>query len=122
MRRRFTRRAFLKTACAPGAALTVGPALSDGQTQNPVTLAFVGCAEIHTPGSIKLLNGRKDASVKGPFTEPPESLIRRSTCLSTPWAKGGISPWGWGAGERHGSDVPRIPLTEAGQSRLTEVI
>jgi predicted dehydrogenase len=55
------RRAFIKTAgsaamlaALPGAlkAATAAPA-------KPVTLAFVGCAHIHTPGFIKLLNGNR---------------------------------------------------------------
>jgi predicted dehydrogenase len=62
-----TRRTFVARAGIAGAALSsrlqgrVRAADEEGKT---VTLAFVGCAHIHTPGFIKLLNGRKDVKVK----------------------------------------------------------
>jgi predicted dehydrogenase len=62
-----TRRTFVAGAGIAGAALSsrlqgrVREADEEGKT---VTLAFVGCAHIHTPGFIKLLNGRKDVKVK----------------------------------------------------------
>jgi len=52
------RRDFIKTAAGAAllAALPGGLMAAAGGTPAPVTLAFVGCAHIHTPGFIKLLN------------------------------------------------------------------
>ena len=52
------RRDFIKAAggAAILAALPGGLAAAVGAVPEPVTLAFVGCAHIHTPGFIKLLN------------------------------------------------------------------
>jgi predicted dehydrogenase len=62
-----SRRDFIKTATA--AALTTvvvgegATALAQG-TAKPVTLAFVGCAHIHTPGYVSLISKRPDVRVK----------------------------------------------------------
>ena len=62
-----TRRTFVAGAGIAGAAMSsrlqgrVQAAAEEGKT---VTLAFVGCAHIHTPDFIKLLNGRKNVKVK----------------------------------------------------------
>jgi predicted dehydrogenase len=56
-----SRRQFLQTTAAT-VALAAAPAA--WAQDKPVTLAFVGCAHIHTPGFIKLLNSRKDVKVK----------------------------------------------------------
>ena len=61
------RRNFLKTAgLAVSAAGLARPALSLAQdAASPVTLAFVGCAHIHTPSFVKLLaKERKDVKMK----------------------------------------------------------
>ena len=65
-RSRIDRRNFLKTAgLAASAATLARPALSLAQETTPaVTLAFVGCAHIHTPGFVNLLKTRKDVKVK----------------------------------------------------------
>jgi predicted dehydrogenase len=58
------RRGFIKTASGAAilAALPGGlAAAASGEPAKPVTLAFVGCAHIHTPGFIKLLNGDRPA-------------------------------------------------------------
>ncbi len=55
------RRNFLKNTALAGAALATLPALAADGT---VTLAFVGCAHIHTPGFIGLLKRRSDVKVK----------------------------------------------------------
>ncbi|MCP6768985.1 twin-arginine translocation signal domain-containing protein, partial [Klebsiella pneumoniae] len=65
------RRDFIKTAGAAASAAAVTAAVL-GETglafaQAPakkVTLAFVGCAHIHVPGFISLLNKRPDVKVK----------------------------------------------------------
>jgi len=61
MNSNLTRREFIRTTAA---ALAVGSVPSALAADKTVTLAFVGCAHIHTPGFIKLLNERKDVKVK----------------------------------------------------------
>ncbi len=46
-----------------------------------VTMAFVGCAHIHTPSFIKLLNGRKDVRVKSVWDHDSARAQRRATEL-----------------------------------------
>jgi predicted dehydrogenase len=60
----FTRRKFLQTAGAAALAAGAIPSGLAAEGDQPVTLAFVGCAHIHTPGFIDLLNRRKDVRVK----------------------------------------------------------
>jgi predicted dehydrogenase len=61
MNSNLSRREFIATVGAATLAATVPPATA---AESIVTLAFVGCAHIHTPGFIELLNGRKDVKVK----------------------------------------------------------
>jgi predicted dehydrogenase len=60
------RRDFLKTLSTAATAAAVSDAtLAFAQDAAPnITLAFVGCAHIHTPGFINLLKSRKDVKVK----------------------------------------------------------
>ena len=60
------RRDFLKTAgLAAASAAVASPVFSFGQdAAKPVTLAFVGCAHIHTPQFIGISKGRPDLKVK----------------------------------------------------------
>ena len=65
MSEKIARRVFM--AGAAGAAMSShlqGRMRATAQEGNPVTLALVGCAHIHTPGFIKLLKGRSDVRVK----------------------------------------------------------
>ena len=55
------RREFLITT---GAAVVGMAASNVWAADKPVTLGFVGCAHIHTPSFIKLLNGRSDVKTK----------------------------------------------------------
>ena len=61
-----SRRQFLRTSTV--AALAAASAPSVFAADKPVSLAFVGCAHIHTPGFIGLLNGRKDVKVNQRLT------------------------------------------------------
>jgi predicted dehydrogenase len=58
-----TRREFLGAATAATITAASMPSMmaADGKT---VTVGFVGCAHIHTPGFINLLKGRDDVKVK----------------------------------------------------------
>jgi predicted dehydrogenase len=79
MSKTITRRAFVAGTGAAGAAMSirlqgrVQAAVEEGKT---VTLAFVGCAHIHTPGFIKLLNGRKDVKVKRVWDHDPSRAAK----------------------------------------------
>ena len=62
-----TRRDFVKSLSAAAAAAAVLPAAPLASAQSAgeqVVLGWAGCAHIHTPGFINLLNGRKDVRVK----------------------------------------------------------
>lgn len=73
------RRAFLKTATTATALLAATPASVLAADDRKVTLAFAGCAHIHTPGFVNLLKGRPDVAVK--YTWDPNSK------RSEHWAK-----------------------------------
>ena len=67
MNQHITRRDFVKslTAAATAAAvLPTSPLASAQGAGEPIVLGWAGCAHIHTPGFINLLNGRKDVRVK----------------------------------------------------------
>lgn len=68
----------MKTAGCAAAALSAEPRVSVGKEDKPVVLAFVGCAHIHTPGFVRLLNGRKDIRVKYVWDHDPERAARRA--------------------------------------------
>ncbi|HOW65542.1 MAG TPA: Gfo/Idh/MocA family oxidoreductase [Candidatus Paceibacterota bacterium] len=78
------RRQFLKVTAATGAAGAILPASSllaaDGGQK--VTLGFVGCAHIHTPGFINLLKDRKDVRVKTVWDHDRERASRRAKELN----------------------------------------
>src|SRR3954471_17659985 len=59
MNSNLTRREFLTAT-----ALAVAAAPELLAQEKTVTIAFVGCAHIHTPGFVDLLKGRKDVKVK----------------------------------------------------------
>jgi predicted dehydrogenase len=56
-----TRREFIQITASAALAASISPARA---ADKQVTMAFIGCAHIHTPGFIKLVNGRKDVRVK----------------------------------------------------------
>src|SRR5437867_12165009 len=57
-----TRRDFIRSASvATLAAASLPSALAANKTS---TMAFVGCAHIHTPGFVNLLKNRQDVTVK----------------------------------------------------------
>jgi predicted dehydrogenase len=73
------RRNFLyTTAAAAAGAATTNVFAAD----KPVTLAFVGCAHIHTPGFIKLLNGRSDVKTKWVWDHDTARAAKRAKELS----------------------------------------
>lgn len=67
MNPKIPRREFVQKVGYAGAALAALPALSVAGAEaaaKPVVLALVGCAHIHTPGFISVLNRRRDVEVK----------------------------------------------------------
>jgi len=78
-----TRRSFIRAAGTAGVALATSPVLlrrasgADGK----VVLAFVGVGHIHTPGFVRLLNGREDVEVKWVWDHDPERAKVRATEL-----------------------------------------
>ena len=58
------RRDFLKTTAVAGAALAAAPARLFAADAPQLTLAFLGCAHIHTPSFIDLLKRRPEVRVK----------------------------------------------------------
>ncbi len=84
-----TRRRFLAaaTSSAAAAALSAAPRRLDAAepVKDPlkkVTLGFVGCAHIHTPGFVRLLNEWSDVSVKWAWDEDPARVAKWGGVLS----------------------------------------
>jgi 1,5-anhydro-D-fructose reductase (1,5-anhydro-D-mannitol-forming) len=95
------RRDFLKTAgLAASAAALAQPVWSLAQEASPaLSLAFVGCAHIHTPGFIALLKNRKDVKVKAVWDHDKARAEKRAGELGSRtaaelgdiWSDGDIS-------------------------------
>jgi predicted dehydrogenase len=79
-----SRRDFIKTAgtaAVTGAVMgRTGLALARDERQT-VTLAFVGCAHIHTPSYVGLLGKRPDVKVKYVWDHDPDRAARRAAEL-----------------------------------------
>ena len=83
-----SRRGFIKTIGALAATTALSPGLrslaqTPGENQpKPVTIAFVGCAHIHTPGFITLLTKeRQDVRVKYVWDPLPARAEKRAAEL-----------------------------------------
>jgi predicted dehydrogenase len=87
-----TRRRFLKTAGAAGAALAAGPPRAGAQGAGMTTLALVGCSHIHVPGFTKQLAERPDVRVKWAWDPDPARVAK----------------WGAAAGARTAGSVAEI--------------
>ncbi len=88
------RRSFLKTSAAAGLVLAASSSRVVAAAGGKVTLAFVGCAHIHTPGFINLLKTRPDVSVKYVWDPLPARAHKRGADLNAKVA-GNISEiWG----------------------------
>jgi len=85
-----TRRRFLATATrsAAGAALAArAGGLAAAESGKKVTLALVGCAHIHTPGFVRLLNECADVRVKWAWDEDPARVAKWGGALSAETAR-----------------------------------
>ena len=90
------RRTFIKSAggAAALAALPLGIAAAVAGTAKPVTLAFVGCAHIHTPGFIKLLQASPTTvHVKWVWDHEPSRAARRAQELGAAVAPSADAIW-----------------------------
>lgn len=74
---RCNRREFLGAAATVTLAAAAMPAVL-AQDGRKVTMAFVGCAHIHTPGFINLLKKRDDVKVKFVWDHDQERAARRA--------------------------------------------
>lgn len=77
-----TRRRFLKTAGAAGAALATAPSVARSQGAGKTTLALVGCAHIHVPGFTKQLAERPDVRVKWAWDPDPARVAKWGAAVS----------------------------------------
>jgi predicted dehydrogenase len=76
------RRTFLQRAGTATLAAAALPRLGRAaDPDKPVTLAFVGCAHIHTPGFIDLLKRRKDVKVKSVWDHDQARADKRAKSL-----------------------------------------
>src|SRR6185436_18167116 len=79
MKPHVTRRDFIRTAgVATLAAAGLPSAFAADKT---ITLAFVGCAHIHTPGFVNLLKKRPDVKVKSVWDHDVPRAEKRATEL-----------------------------------------
>jgi predicted dehydrogenase len=95
MKNIMTRRNLIKAASLSGAAAMLhgrNLAIAD-DTGRKVTLAFVGCAHIHTPGFINLLKGRNDVRVKYVWDHDAARAAKRAGELGTSVAKSLDEVW-----------------------------
>jgi predicted dehydrogenase len=78
-----TRRDFIKTAGCASAALAALPSASvlAADPGKQTVLALVGCAHIHTPGFVSLLNKRTDVRVKYVWDPNPAIAAKRAPHL-----------------------------------------
>lgn len=83
------RRDFLKAAGLAGAAATLlpGSLLQAAGEDKKITMAFVGCAHIHTPSFVNLLKGRKDVVVKGVWDHDEARGTKRAGELGSKFVK-----------------------------------
>lgn len=77
----WTRRNFLQTGLAGMAAASL-PSSWPADAEKAITLAFVGCAHIHTPGFIDLLKRRKDVTVKSVWDHDRARAEKRAAALN----------------------------------------
>src|ERR1051326_978618 len=82
MNSQLTRRNFLKTTGAAALAAASVPSLLAADDEKTVTLAFVGCAHIHTPGFVDLLKRRKDVKVKTVWDHDAARAEKRAKALN----------------------------------------
>jgi predicted dehydrogenase len=81
MNSNLNRRAFLQRAGAATLAAATLPAAFAADPEKTVTLAFVGCAHIHTPSFVDILKRRKDVKVKSVWDHDQARAEKRAKQL-----------------------------------------
>ena len=81
MKSNLNRRSFLQRAGAAAVAAAAMPAAFAADAGKTVTLAFVGCAHIHTPNFVDILKRRKDVKVKSVWDHDPSRAEKRARPL-----------------------------------------
>jgi predicted dehydrogenase len=82
-----TRREFIQAAGVATLAAATVPAVFAADGNKTITMAFVGCAHIHTPGFINLLKGRKDVKVKSVWDHEAARAEKRAKELGAQVAR-----------------------------------
>lgn len=72
MDNKLDRRDFLKSTAILGSAAMLMPNTILAEEEEPITIAFVGCAHIHTPDFMNRMKNRKDVKVKYCYDYNPE--------------------------------------------------
>ena len=67
-----SRRDFIKSTAVLGTAAALMPSVMTKADESKVTIAFVGCAHIHTPDFMNRMKGRDDVKVKYCYDYNPE--------------------------------------------------
>jgi predicted dehydrogenase len=80
MNSNLTRRNFIRTTAAASLATAVLPSVL-AQSDRKITMAFVGCAHIHTPSFVDLLKGRPDVIVKWVWDHDQARAQKRAATL-----------------------------------------
>jgi predicted dehydrogenase len=92
MKTEMNRRNFLKTATIAAGTVVI-PQITKSAEEGTITLAFVGCAHIHTPGFINLLKSRKDVKVKYVWDHDAKRAERRAKDLGCPAVDDAAKIW-----------------------------
>jgi predicted dehydrogenase len=82
MNSNLTRRDFLVTGSLGALAAASLPSVFAAESQKTVTMAFVGCAHIHTPNYVDLLKRRKDVKVKSVWDHDQARAEKRAKALN----------------------------------------
>ncbi|HVN81608.1 MAG TPA: Gfo/Idh/MocA family oxidoreductase [Terriglobia bacterium] len=90
-----TRRDLLRMTGLSGAAAMLKGSRSSGaeEIDKKITLAFVGCAHIHTPDYVNLLKGHNDVRVKYVWDHDAARASKRAGELGTKTAKSPDEVW-----------------------------
>ncbi len=93
MESNLSRRDFIRATSAAAVAATALPVAALAQSGRTVTMAFVGCAHIHTPGFVDLLKKRQDVRVKSVWDHDPARAEKRGKQLNANVARDAREIW-----------------------------
>jgi predicted dehydrogenase len=93
MKSKLNRREFLQTASVAALAASALPSAIAADAGKTITIAFVGCAHIHTPSFIQLLKARKDVKVKSVWDHDAARAQKRAQELGAMTVKSADEIW-----------------------------